>query len=110
MDRINDHGFLCIGHRGAMGHAPENTLASVGDDAASASTLGSHSVHPSVAFVDRRFVDGTHARGLRVFAFTVGHPGDIGRMKELCVDGIFTNYPERVLQLFPSQNIMPGWR
>ncbi|MBD3646102.1 MAG: hypothetical protein HUJ31_01350 [Pseudomonadales bacterium] len=21
-------GFVCIGHRGAMGHAPENTLAS----------------------------------------------------------------------------------
>lgn len=80
------------------------------DDAASALKLEAYSVHPSVAFVYRRFVDDAHAHGLRVFAFTVDHPGDIARMKELGVDGIFTNYPERVLQLFPSQNTAPGWR
>jgi glycerophosphoryl diester phosphodiesterase len=30
--------------------------------------------------------------------FTVDHPEDIKKMRDLGVDGVFTNYPERVLK------------
>jgi len=68
------------------------------DDAEFAESLGAYSVHLSIEFIDRRFVKDAHARDLRVFVFTVDHPEDIDKMRELGVDGVFTNYPERVLK------------
>ena len=68
------------------------------DNAAFAESLGAYSVHPSLEFIDHSFVKDAHARGLRVFVFTVDLPEDIEKMKELGVDGIFTNYPEKVLK------------
>ena len=68
------------------------------DDAAFAESLGAYSVHLSIEFIDRRFVKDARARHLRVFVFTVDHPEDIDKMRELGVDGVFTNYPERVLK------------
>lgn len=68
------------------------------DDAAFAGSLGAYSVHLSIEFIDRRLVKDAHARDLRVFVFTVDHPEDIDKMRELGVDGVFTNYPERVLK------------
>ena len=68
------------------------------DDAAFAAGLGAYSVHPSLEFVDGRFVNNAHSHGLRVFVFTVNHQEDINKMRELGVDGVFTNYPERVLK------------
>ena len=78
------------------------------DDAAFAAVLGAYSVHLSLEFVDRRFVDDAHSRGLRVFVFTVNHPDDICKMEELGVDGVFTNYPERVLPRQKDGGII-GW-
>jgi glycerophosphoryl diester phosphodiesterase len=68
------------------------------DDAAFAESLGAYSVHLSIGFIDRRFVKDAHNRNLRVFVFTVDHPEDINKMRKLGVDGVFTNYPERVLK------------
>ncbi len=78
-------------------------------DAAFASALGAYSVHPSIRFVYRRFVDDAHSRGLRVFVFTVDNPEDMMRMKELGVDGVFTNFPERVRQHILDEDLSPGW-
>jgi glycerophosphoryl diester phosphodiesterase len=78
------------------------------DDAAFAAALGAYSVHLSLDFIDRRFVDDAHSRGLRVFVFTVNHPDDISKMEGLGVDGVFTNYPERVLHRPKAKGII-GW-
>jgi glycerophosphoryl diester phosphodiesterase len=67
------------------------------DDAAFAESLDAYSVHLSFEFIDLRFVKDAHARGLRVFVFTVDLLEDIEEMRRLGVDGVFTNYPERVL-------------
>jgi glycerophosphoryl diester phosphodiesterase len=40
--------------------------------------------------------------------FTVDHPEDIKKMRELGVDGVFTNYPERVLKK-NTVNDTVGW-
>ncbi|MCP4576823.1 MAG: glycerophosphodiester phosphodiesterase [Deltaproteobacteria bacterium] len=68
------------------------------DAVAVAVGLGAYSVHLSLKFVDRAVVEDAHLRGLRVFVFTVNDPDHILRMEACGVDGVFTNYPERVLQ------------
>ncbi len=61
-----------------------------------AEKLHAHSVNPSVEFVTKEFVDDAHMRGLKVYAYTVNHPADIQRLHEMGVDGVFSNFPERV--------------
>lgn len=56
-------------------------------------------VHPALRFVTARFVADAHQRGLKVFVHTVNQPGDLARMRALGVDGVFTDFPERVRQL-----------
>lgn len=62
-----------------------------------AEELGAWSLNSSLEFVDQELVDDAHSRGLKVYVYTVNHPEDITRMQQMGVDGVFTNYPERVL-------------
>ena len=78
------------------------------DAVAVAVGLGAYSVHLSLKFVDRAVVEDAHLQGLRVFVFTVNDPDHIRRMEALEVDGVFTNYPERVLKHHKSCRII-GW-
>lgn len=79
------------------------------NDAKFAEDLGVFSVHPALDFVDRQFVDDAHARGFKVFVYTVNHPEDIDRMYRLGVDGVFTSYPERVLEKFSQGDNATRW-
>jgi len=79
------------------------------DDAKFAEELGAFSVHVSLDFIDQRFVDDAHIRGLKVYVYTVNHPEDINKMYELGVDGVFSNYPERVLDNFSQGDRMNKW-
>jgi glycerophosphoryl diester phosphodiesterase len=55
-------------------------------------------VHPAVRFVSARFVEDAHRRGLRVFPYTANAPTEIARLRHLEVDGVFTDFPERVIE------------
>ena len=61
-----------------------------------AAELNSYSFHVSKEFINRRLVDDAHERGLKVFAYTLDYPEDIQRAKSLNVDGIFSNFPDRI--------------
>ncbi len=61
-----------------------------------AAELGAVAIHPHIRFTNRRLVDRAHASGLKVFVYTANRPRDIARMKALGVDGVFTDFPERV--------------
>jgi glycerophosphoryl diester phosphodiesterase len=61
-----------------------------------AERLNAYSVHPCIEFINKEFVDDAHARGLKVFVWTVNDPDDIERMKKLGVDGMFSNFPDRL--------------
>ena len=79
------------------------------DDAKFAEDLGAFSVHPSLECIDRRFVDDAHARCLRVYAYGADHIDDIRKMHELGVDGVFTSFPERVIENFSQGDFSTRW-
>jgi glycerophosphoryl diester phosphodiesterase len=57
--------------------------------------LGAESVNPDFKTLDMANVTALHDAGFKVYTWTVNDASDIALMKELGVDGIFTNYPER---------------
>ncbi|MCK5393059.1 MAG: glycerophosphodiester phosphodiesterase, partial [Candidatus Omnitrophica bacterium] len=61
-----------------------------------ASNLKSFSLHPSKEFINQALVDDAHKRGLRVYAYTINELEDIQKVKSLGVDGIFSNFPDRI--------------
>ncbi len=52
-----------------------------------------------VHILTRAFVESAHGRNLRVHAWTVNDEGDMRRLLEAGVDGIMTDYPDRLLRV-----------
>lgn len=52
------------------------------------------SVHLHREYVNREFVADAHRRGLHVFVYTVNLAEEIQRLRQLGVDGVFTDFPE----------------
>ena len=69
------------------------------DFAACATELGASALNVSAEFADTRMVQDAHARGLKVYAYTVNQPDDMVDLRAAGVDGVFSDYPERVLAL-----------
>ncbi|MCK4318011.1 glycerophosphoryl diester phosphodiesterase, partial [Candidatus Bathyarchaeota archaeon] len=61
-----------------------------------AQRVGAHSVNPYHKRMGLEFVSSAHGRGLKVYPWTVNEPGDIAKAKAMGVDGIISDYPERV--------------
>ncbi|MCK5534677.1 glycerophosphodiester phosphodiesterase [bacterium] len=61
-----------------------------------AEKLNAYSLHPSKEFINKNLVDDAQRRGLKVFSYTLDEPEDIERIKSLGVDGIFSNFPDRI--------------
>ena len=53
----------------------------------------------ALSVLTREFAAAAHARNLRVHAWTVNDEGDMRRLLGLGVDGIMTDYPDRLLRL-----------
>jgi glycerophosphoryl diester phosphodiesterase len=68
-----------------------------------AERLGAWSLHPGRRCVTPELVDDAHRRGLKVFVFTVNQPAEIASMAALRVDGVFTDYPDRVVTFLRGQ-------
>ncbi len=61
-----------------------------------ARSIRAFSFNPLFRIVDTDLVDTAHREGIRVLVWTVNEPEDIDRMKTLGVDGICSNYPDRI--------------
>lgn len=61
-----------------------------------AQDLGVYSVNICAEFVNQKFVDDAHVSGLKVLVWTVDDADDINKIKSLGVDGIFSNFPDRL--------------
>lgn len=71
--------------------------------------LGAIALNPALEIVDQRLVDQAHAHGLGVYVYTVNKAEDLARMHHLGVDGVFSNYPERVIQNYFQPDTEVGW-
>lgn len=63
----------------------------------SAQQLQADLVMPNLDYVTSELIESAHQQGLRVWVYTVNQPDDIKLMQAIGADGIFTNYPERVI-------------
>lgn len=79
------------------------------DDAKFAEKLGAFSVHPSIECINKRFIDDAHARCLQVFVYGADHVEDIDKMYQLGADGVFTGYPDRVLERYQQDDFNVRW-
>lgn len=61
-----------------------------------AEKLNASFVNLCVEFISQEFVDDAHRRGIEVYVWTVNDADEIRRMKSLGVDGIFSNFPDRL--------------
>lgn len=60
--------------------------------------LEAKATHVGIAFdtLSKAYVEALHAVGLQVFAFTVNDPADIQQVAALGVDGIISDFPDRI--------------
>lgn len=68
-----------------------------------------------VRVLTREFVAAAHGRNLRVHAWTVNDEGEMRRLIEMGVDGVMTDYPDRLLEVlgrlaYSRRGVTPGRR
>ncbi|MCJ7833306.1 MAG: glycerophosphodiester phosphodiesterase [Deltaproteobacteria bacterium] len=61
-----------------------------------AQAMQADTIKPFFEFLDSPFVQDAHRRGLKVFTWTVNRYDDIKKMFNIGVDGIISNYPDRL--------------
>ncbi len=66
--------------------------------------FSSRTIIQKYACVDQDFVDTVHGAGAQVFVWTVNEPKDIKRMLGLGVDGIISDFPDRVREMLGSRD------
>ena len=62
-----------------------------------AKTLGAYSLHMSLRSLDSGDIARAHQSNIAVFVYTVNEHADILRCAEARVDGVFSDYPDRVV-------------
>jgi glycerophosphoryl diester phosphodiesterase len=69
------------------------------DWAGAAIELEAAALNISSEFVDPRLIADAHGHGIRVNVYTVNDPAEMRALRALGVDGVFTDYPERALDI-----------
>jgi len=64
-----------------------------------ARSVGAEALNPWYGLVNTELIDLAHAAGLAVYPYTVDASADLRMCLEIGVDGIFTNYPDRLREL-----------
>ncbi len=67
------------------------------DYAACASEIGAYSINLDREYINQTFIDDAHHRNLQVYVWTVDHPVEIEKLTAMWVDGIITNYADRLI-------------
>ena len=78
---------------GALLYGVPLSLAQIGSE------LGAYSMNQAVEFLTPEFLEDTHRRGMQCYVYTVNHEDDIRRVIREGVDGVFSDYPDRVLKV-----------
>ena len=56
--------------------------------------------------VTPHFIGGAHGRGMKVHVWTVNESADMERLMDMGVDGLFTDYPDRLLKLLGRERVV----
>lgn len=64
-----------------------------------ARAVGAEALNPWYGLADTDLIDLAHAEGFAVYPYTVDAPADVRGCLEAGVDGLFTNYPDRLREL-----------
>ena len=60
--------------------------------------LNAVAIHPKFSLLSKRAIDRMHSSGFLVYSWTINKPKDIKRAIQLGVDGIITDFPDRIKQ------------
>jgi glycerophosphoryl diester phosphodiesterase len=60
--------------------------------------LDAYSINISIKLANPDLVNQAHSAGLKVYVYTVNEPKDIQRMLAMNVDGVFSDFPDRVFK------------
>ncbi|MGH1471732.1 MAG: glycerophosphodiester phosphodiesterase [Cellvibrionaceae bacterium] len=66
------------------------------DNAKCCDILGAYSFHPSIDFFNQVLIDDAKKRHAKVFIYTVNDKDDFEILSSMGVDGVFSDYPDRV--------------
>lgn len=80
----------------AIGFTPDDTPPLPADYSAWAKASGAWSVNPCIRQLTKDVVANAHAEGLKVITWTANTPQDIAYAESLGVDGIISDYPEKL--------------
>ena len=61
-----------------------------------AKRIQAEALHISYELLNRKYIIAARSEGLKIHIWTVDEPEDIFQLKTLGVDGIFSNYPDRI--------------
>lgn len=67
------------------------------DPVGMAKAIGAEALHPAWEWITPDFVAAAHEAGLKVNTWTVNHPFAIERLRQFGVDGIMSDYPDRLM-------------
>lgn len=79
--------------RGALFHKTTSDMFDITD------SLDAYSINLNQKITNDKLVSEAHQKGLKVYVYTANEAADICRMIDLGVDGVFSNYPDRVFSL-----------
>jgi glycerophosphoryl diester phosphodiesterase len=65
--------------------------------------VGAEAINPQCFLVDGELVRSAHAAGLAVYPYTANERPEMTRLLDLGVDGVITNYPERLRELLAER-------
>jgi len=74
--------------------------------AACCDELEAYSFHPCIDFLRQGLIDDARKRGLKTWVYTVNHEDDMRHLAAMGVDGVFTDQPQRLLNL--NAQVKPG--
>ncbi|MBQ0725501.1 MAG: glycerophosphoryl diester phosphodiesterase [Cycloclasticus sp.] len=69
-----------------------------------AAKLNAYSIHLSLQQLSINYLEQAHQKKLKIYVYTVNSIKDIIQMLHVGVDGIFSNYPDRVKQVLLGQS------
>ncbi len=64
-----------------------------------ARAVGAEALNPWFGLASTDLIDAAHAEGFAVYPYTVDEPAELRRCLDVGVDGLFTNYPDRLREL-----------